>query len=312
MVLKSICVVIPVYRSADNLKKTVNEIINSLSSSEKLKDLSYVLKSIILVDDGSSDGSAGVIDSLKENPIITPIFLNRNYGQHAAIFAGVLTSTEDLIVTMDEDGAHDPDLIPSMIEKIESENIDIVYAKFLYGKTDLKELSGVWAKKFIALISSEPNIRDISSFRVVKGSVFRAAAVYANNGSFLDIALSWISPKVSTVVTSKRLTTRKSTYTFKSLVRHFSKLFFAAGIKPLIFIFNIGWIISTLSVVAILVIIYRKIFDSIPVQGWVSNIVVIVFFGGIMIASIGLVARYLSSIVETSSGKPFFTIKNQK
>ena len=89
-----------------------------MSSSEKLKDLSYVLKSIILVDDGSSDGSAGVIDSLKENPIITPIFLNRNYGQHAAIFAGVLTSTEDLIVTMDEDGAHDPDLIPSMIEKI--------------------------------------------------------------------------------------------------------------------------------------------------------------------------------------------------
>jgi len=60
------------------------------------------------------------------------------------------------------------------------------------------------------------------------------------------------------------------------------------------------------------VIIYRKIFDSIPVQGWVSNIVVIVFFGGIMISSIGLVARYLSSIVETSSGKPFFTIKNQK
>ena len=312
MITKSICVVIPVYRSASNLENVVNELIFSLSSSEKLSQLNYRLNRVILVDDGSTDGSADVIDSLKENPIISPIFLNRNYGQHAAIFAGVLTSTEDLIVTMDEDGAHDPDLIPWMIEKIESENIDIVYAKFLYRKTDLKELLGVWAKKFIALISSDSNIRDISSFRAVKGSVFRSAAVYANNGSFLDIALSWISPKVSTVVTSKRLTTRKSTYDFKSLVRHFSKLFFAAGIKPLIFIFNIGWIISILSVVAVLVIIYRKIFDSIPVQGWVSNIVVIVFFGGIMISSIGLVARYLSSIVETSSGKPFFTIKNQK
>jgi glycosyltransferase involved in cell wall biosynthesis len=216
-----------VYRSATNLETVVNELIFSLSSSEKLSRLNYRLNQVILVDDGSTDGSADVIESLRKNPIISPIFLNRNYGQHAAIFAGVLTSTEDLIVTMDEDGAHDPEVIPSMIEKIESESIDIVYAKFLYRKTDLKELSGVWAKRFIALISSEPNIRNISSFRAVQGSVFRAAAVYANNGSFLDIALSWISPKVSTVVTSKRLTVRKSTYNFKGLIRHFSKLFFA-------------------------------------------------------------------------------------
>ena len=60
---------------------------------------------------------------------------------------------------MDEDGAHDPELIPSMIEKIESGNIDIVYAKFLYRKTDLKELSGVLAKRFIAFISREPKWR---------------------------------------------------------------------------------------------------------------------------------------------------------
>jgi undecaprenyl-phosphate 4-deoxy-4-formamido-L-arabinose transferase len=199
-----------------------------------------------------------------------------------------------------------------MIRQIDKNDSEIVYAKFNYKKTDLKELSSVYAKKFIASISRDPNIRYISSFRAVKGSVFRSAAVYANNGSFLDVALGWISVKVSTVETKKRNTQRKSTYSFKGLVNHFSKLFFAAGIKPLIFLFNLGWVVSLGSLVAILIIIYRKVFSSIPVQGWVSNIIVIVFFGGIMISSIGLVARYLSSIVETSSGKPFFTIKNQK
>jgi hypothetical protein len=127
----------------------------------------------------------------------------------------------------------------------------------------------------------------------------------------LDIALSWISNRVSIVETEKRVSHRDSTYTLSKLVKHFNKLFFAAGIRPLIFLFNIGWITSLGSLFAIGVIIYRKIFSDIEVQGWVSSITVILFIGGIMISAIGLVARYLSAIVETSSGKPFFTIKNK-
>jgi undecaprenyl-phosphate 4-deoxy-4-formamido-L-arabinose transferase len=213
---------------------------------------------------------------------------------------------------MDEDGEHDPLIISSMINELENSKNDIVYASFKQKKVNLKEISSSLAKRFIAFISREPNIRHISSFRAVRGPIFRAASVYANNGSFLDIALGWISNKVSTVVTTKRITDRKSTYNLKGLVNHFSRLFFAAGIKPLIFLFNIGWVISMFSLIGIAVIIYGKIVGSISVQGWVSNIVVIVFFGGLTISSVGLVARYLSSIVETSSGKPFFTIKNQK
>lgn len=310
--VKTVAVVIPVYQSVNQLANTVSELVNILEDSVELKDLNYKLNRIILVDDGSIDGSSNIISELSNNPIIYSITLNRNYGQHAAIFAGVLSSNEDVIITMDEDGEHDPLIIPKMLRKIDKDNSEIVYAKFNYRKTDIKELSSVYAKKFIATISRDPNIRYISSFRAVKGSVFRSAAVYANNGSFLDVALGWISRKVATVETSKRNTLRKSTYSYKGLVNHFSRLFFAAGIKPLIFLFNLGWIISLGSLVAILIIVYRKVFSSIPVQGWVSNIIVIVFFGGIMISSIGLVARYLSSIVETSSGKPFFTIKNQK
>lgn len=308
---KSVCVIIPVYQSVNQLDKTVHELTKTLISSLEMKSLNYELQRVVLVDDGSSDGSIEVVKSLSQSPLISAIYLNRNYGQHAAIFAAVLSSTEDVIITMDEDGEHDPSIISSMLKELENSKNDIVYAAFNQKNINLKEISSSLAKRFIAFISREPNIRHISSFRAVRGPIFRAASVYANNGSFLDIALGWISNKVSTVATAKRITNRKSTYNLKGLVNHFSRLFFAAGIKPLIFLFNIGWVISMFSLIGIAVIIYGKIVGSILVQGWVSNIVVIVFFGGLTISSVGLVARYLSSIVETSSGKPFFTIKNQ-
>lgn len=306
---KTFSVIIPVYSSKNSLRDIVLEIIESVSEFEVNLDLSYKLNKIFLVDDGSQDGSSEVIHQLESLELIQAIYLSKNYGQHAAIFAGVLNSTEDILITMDEDGEHDPRIIPEMIYKIESGKKDIIYAHFVANKFDLRDILSRKAKKFIGLISQDKSIELFSSFRAVRGPVFRSAAVYANNGSFLDVALGWISKNVATVSTSKRKSSRSSTYNFRGLVSHFNRLFFAAGIRPLIFLFNFGWITSLGSLIAIAIIVYRKTVSDIEVQGWVSSITVILFIGGIMISAIGLVARYLSTIVETSSGKPFFTIK---
>jgi glycosyltransferase involved in cell wall biosynthesis len=308
---KSVSVIIPVFSSIKTLENLVLELIEYFHKSKKISNLGFELSKIVLVDDGSVDGSTFIMKKLESNDKVKSIYLNRNYGQHAAIFAGVLSTTEDVLITMDEDGEHNPEIIENMIEKLELENYDIVYARFKHKKFDFRETLSKQSKKFISIIAKDENINLITSYRAVRGSVFRSAAVYANNGSFLDIALSWISNRVSTVETEKRDSHRDSTYTLSKLVNHFNKLFFAAGIRPLIFLFNIGWITSLGSLLAICVIVYRKIFSDIEVQGWVSSITVILFIGGIMISAIGLVARYLSAIVETSSGKPFFTIKNK-
>lgn len=308
---KSVSVIIPVFSSIKTLENLVLELIEYFHKSKKISNLGFELSKIVLVDDGSVDGSTFIMKKLESNDKVKSIYLNRNYGQHAAIFAGVLSTTEDVLITMDEDGEHNPEIIENMIEKLELENYDIVYARFKHKKFDFRETLSKQSKKFISIIAKDENINLITSYRAVRGSVFRSAAVYANNGSFLDIALSWISNRVSTVETEKRDSYRDSTYTLSKLINHFNKLFFAAGIRPLIFLFNIGWITSLGSLFAIGIIVYRKIFSDIEVQGWVSSITVILFIGGIMISAIGLVARYLSAIVETSSGKPFFTIKNK-
>ena len=137
---KSIAVVIPVFRSAHHLNEVTSEIITTIQESNQILKMKYYLSKIVLVDDGSTDGSSEVIQMLQKNPLISGVFLNRNYGQHAAIFAGVLTTQEDVIITMDEDGEHDPKMIEKMIEKMENSNADVVYAKFQYKTFNMKEL----------------------------------------------------------------------------------------------------------------------------------------------------------------------------
>ena len=303
----TLAVIIPCYRSFSCIEETCLEILDVFISNENLKSID--LKRIILVNDGADKVTSRVLNELSNHEKIDLITLNKNYGQHPAIFAGVLTTTEELILTMDEDGEHDPHLIPKLIYELKAKNLDIVYAEFT--NKNLREWISVFSKKLVALISGDNTIKKFTSYRLVKGEIFRTAAIYANNGSFLDISIGWITKNLGSIKTKKRKTSRKSTYRISGLFSHFGKLFFASGIRPLIFLFNFGWLTSLFSVFGILYILYRRIFDFIPVQGWVSNTVVLMFFGGIIISALGLIARYVSSIVETSSGKPYFTIKNK-
>ena len=89
---KTLAVVIPVYKSVNQLANTVSELVQILENSKELEELGYKLNKVILVDDGSTDGSHQVIKELTSSPVISSITLNRNYGQHAAIFAGVLST----------------------------------------------------------------------------------------------------------------------------------------------------------------------------------------------------------------------------
>ena len=137
---KSISVVIPVFSSNKTLENLVLELIEYFHKSKKISNLGFELSKIVLVDDGSMDGSTIVMKKLESNEKVKSIYLNRNYGQHAAIFAGVLSTTEDVIITMDEDGEHNPEIIENMIEKLELENYDIVYARFKHKKFDFREI----------------------------------------------------------------------------------------------------------------------------------------------------------------------------
>ena len=110
----SLSVVIPVFNEEENLDELIRRCLSAC-------DRTGCLFEIVLVDDGSSDGSAEKIDTAaKNNPgKVVGVFLNRNYGQHAAVIAGFEQSKGDIIITLDADLQNPPEEIPRLVDAIE-------------------------------------------------------------------------------------------------------------------------------------------------------------------------------------------------
>jgi glycosyltransferase involved in cell wall biosynthesis len=107
-------VVLPAYNEQGNIEPLVDEIIDAIDT-ESLSPLE-----IIVVDDGSTDGTGRMISDLATRiPELTAVVLSRNFGQSAALAAGIDISTGDYVVTMDADGQNDPADIPKLIDKLE-------------------------------------------------------------------------------------------------------------------------------------------------------------------------------------------------
>ena len=115
-----ISIVVPVFNEQENLNELIRRCIESCEGMERPYEL-------ILVDDGSRDSTADIINEAAEqnNGNIVGVLLNRNYGQHAAVMAGFAESCGEIIVTLDSDLQNPPEEIPNLIEKIE-EGFDVV------------------------------------------------------------------------------------------------------------------------------------------------------------------------------------------
>ena len=118
LILHSISVVIPIYGGEKTISSLIAEI-STLTKPQKTKNLnvSYVISEVILIHDCGPDGSAKVIEALCElYSFINPIWLTRNFGQHAATLAGMASAVGDWVVTIDEDGQQNPLDIQILLE----------------------------------------------------------------------------------------------------------------------------------------------------------------------------------------------------
>ena len=122
------------------------------------------------------------------------IWLSRNYGQHAATLAGMSSSGGDWIVTLDEDGQHDPSYIGAMLDvALDEQARSSTPGPPTRRRTEGCATSLAGAKRMVTALSGGPDASVFHSYRLVLGEVGRSVAAYAGAGVYLDIALGWVA-----------------------------------------------------------------------------------------------------------------------
>lgn len=297
-------IVIPVYNSTRSLPELVlriNRVFENLPNTEH---------EIIFVDDASVNMNTWpTLSNLQKEYInIRIVQFTRNYGQQSATLCGIEKANGDFFITMDDDLQHQPEDIPKLISM---QYHDVVIAQFARKNHSLltkltSRLKGWFDYKLIG----KPKNISMSPFRLLNRTVRDAILQIKTPYPFLPALLFSVTQDVVGVKAGHTKEFEgKSNYNFWKRLKLFSNLLINNSSFLLQLIASIGIIISILSFLTAVYLIIKKIFFGIPVVGWTSIIATVLFIGGIMLFSIGILGEYLVRIIDSVENKPTYSIR---
>lgn len=265
---------------------------------------------IILVDDGSRDGTFHRIENLaRRDDRVKAISFSRNFGHQAALFAGLHMAKGELVVIMDGDLQHPPELIPLLFAKY-MEGYDIVSAK-----RTATEDAGIFKKwssrlfyRFLNFISDTRIEENVADFRLMNRKVVDSILRFEESELFLRGIISWIGFRSATIgFKAPPRIKGNSKYSISGMMRLGLKGALSFSYKPLRISLVIGILVS-LSAFCFGMYSIWVYYQGKTVRGWTSIITAIMFIGGIQLIVLGLMGEYIASLFREVKKRPMFII----
>ena len=310
-----VSIVIPVYRGAKTLPILLDEIVPLTEERVSPIGNRFIVVELLLVHDCGPDHSDQTIERLAaEHSFVRPVWLSRNYGQHAATLAGMASATGDWVATIDEDRQQDPVDIGAMLDCALTASLQLVYARPTNPPPHgwLRNLLSRTAKGISARLLGNKAIGRFNSFRLVDGEIARTLAAFCGNGVYLDVGLFWVAGRIGHCPIKLRdELDRPSGYSYFKLFGHFWNLVLTTGTRPLRLITIMGFISMILAFAIALYVLYGKFYGQVPVQGWASILIVVAFFSGSVLTALGVIAEYLAVTMGIVMGKPLYVVSSK-
>jgi polyisoprenyl-phosphate glycosyltransferase len=307
MAKRRLSIVIPVHNEVENLIPLVTRLQRVAHRIEHWE------MQILFVDDGSTDDSVEKMHEIRANG--TPvgyITLSKNFGHQAALSAGLEHARGDATITMDCDLQHPPEEIPRMIAAHEegADVVQMVRSDPAAVARGMFSASAYWA---FSRLSDTPIVANASDFRLLSRRVIDVLVAIPEREKFLRGLIPSLGFHQTTLKFDQADRLHGSpTYSYRILLRMARKALFDFSTVPLRFVFWLGMTISTLSFgFGTFHLVWKLLHWDRVIPGFTDLITAIFFLSGCILASLGIVGRYLRMVLEEVRHRPPFVVMDQ-
>ncbi len=305
---KRISIVVPVYESENTLNKLYER-------TDRVFDGQTYDYEMILVEDCGNDNSWPVMQSLRQrDKRVKIVQLSRNAGQHAAILCGFSFITGDYVITMDDDLQNPPEEIPKMIDAIENSGFDVVNGiPEKKNHSALRNLCSFVFRCLVSIIYKNFKNLEMSSFRILRRDVVDQINHIQMSNPIIDVLILNTTGKIGSIQVKHDVRGHgSSTYSTLKLFRNFTNsIVYNTGL-PLKLVFAVGLLSLFLSLVLGLFYFISYLLGRITVPGWTTIVLLLLFFSGMIMSSIGVVGEYLFKIMQEVRHRPPYVIKKKE
>ncbi len=266
---------------------------------------------IVMVDDGSPDDSLDVARRLVEtDPRLRVIELSRNFGHHPAIMAGLEHSRGDLVFLIDSDLEEAPELLEEFHERLERAGADSVYGKQCHRRGGILErISGTAFYHLFNKLSGQPIPANGLTVRLMRRSYVDAVIAHEEREIFLAGLFAVAGFRQEAVEVTKGFKGR-SDYDLRRKLAHTLRAVTSFSDRPLQIVAGLGFLLLFVSGVALLAIVWMKLFLGMKAPGYASLMVSVWFLGGMTIFSVGLVGLYLGRVFVEVKRRPSTVVRS--
>jgi dolichol-phosphate mannosyltransferase len=297
-------IVAPIYNELENIPELYPRIRDVMDQTGESWEL-------VLVDDGSTDGSTDEMRKLAENdPRVRPVIFARNFGHQIAVTAGLDYARGDAVVIIDADLQDPPEVILDLIAKWR-EGYEVVYAvrEERAGESWFKKTTASLFYRVIYRITDVNIPLDTGDFRLMDKKVVAVMRQMREKHRFLRGMSSWVGFKqIGVSYKRKPRYAGETKYPLKKMIKLALNAVTSFSYFPLQLATYIGFIAAGLSVIAIPVVAVLRLTSGTTLEGQATTLIIVLFLGGVQLISLGIIGEYIGRIYDEAKGRPLYVV----
>lgn len=305
-----ISVVIPAYNEEENILDIISKIKQVFDTDDR-REHTY---EIFFIDDGSVDRTLNVLeDASLVDPVISYISFSRNFGKEAAMLAGLRSASGDVVIILDSDLQHPPNLMIEMLKEHENGYDQVVAKRNRKGEKRVKTFLTTLYYKMINRLVDVELVDGEGDFRLLSRSVVDAILELKEYNRFSKGLYSWVGFSKKVIEYDNQVReTGDSKWSFSSLLNYGIDGILSFNNKPLRLSLLLGFSSIGISLLYMVFLLIQIVIQGIETPGYFTTIVIILFFGGIQLTFLGVMGEYIGRIYYEAKERPHYIIKNKK